>query len=263
MTASRQDDRITQLISALKAYDPEQIILFGSQARGKGHAYSDLDVAIIKETAERFLDRLGTVYDLLPPVGAVDVVVYTPAEFAEMKARGNPFIDEIMIHGLVIYERGVDQATLPREIQDEGAEYNVQREPTAEAERWLAQSQYELDVARHSSEGRFHAAACFYAQQAAEKALRAYLYATGERRAMGHAVQELAQRCAMKSQAFHEVLPRIKKLDRFYIPTRYPNRLPGGVPAELFDAEDAVYALASAAEALHTVRAEIKALCEN
>lgn len=83
-------DRIRQLISALEAYDPERIILFGSHARGDADEHSDLDVAIIKETDERFLDRLGTVFDLLPPIGAVDVLVYTPTEFAEMQARGNP-----------------------------------------------------------------------------------------------------------------------------------------------------------------------------
>ncbi len=28
------------------------------------------------------------------------------------------------------------------------------------------------------------------------------------------------------------------KLDRFYIPTRYPNGLPGGPPAKAFDRQD-------------------------
>lgn len=245
------------MISALRDYDPEQVILFGSRARGDADEYSDLDVAIIKETDERFMDRLGTVYDLLPAVGAMDVLVYTPAEFAEMKARGNPFIEEIMAHGLVIYERGADEATLPRTAQEEEAEYTVRRQPMAEAKRWLAQSQYELNVARHSSEGGFYAAACFYAHQAAEKALKAYLYATGERHVAGHSVHELAQHCATENEAFREILPRIK------IQTRYPNALPGGVPAESFDQEDADFALAQAAEALHTARAEIKALFDN
>jgi HEPN domain-containing protein/predicted nucleotidyltransferase len=258
-----KQDRITQLISALKAYNPEQVILFGSHARGNADEYSDLDVAIIKETDQRFMDRLGTVYDLLPAVGAMDVLVYTPAEFAEMKARGNPFIEEIMAHGVVLYERGVDETTLPRTAQGEGAEYAVRRGPVAEAERWLAQSQYELNVARHSSEGGFYAATCFYTHQAAEKALKAYLYATGERRVTGHSVHELVQQCAIQNEAFREILPRISKLDRFYIQTRYPNALPGGVPAESFDQEDADFALAGAAEALHTARAEIEALSDN
>jgi HEPN domain-containing protein/predicted nucleotidyltransferase len=250
-------DRIAKLISALRAYDPERVILFGSWARGDADGHSDLDVAVIKETDERFLDRLMTVAELLPLMGAVDVLVYTPAEFAEMRARGNPFIQEILTHGQVIYERGADETTLPRTLGEEKAEYPVTRDPLTEAERWLSQAQYELDAARHSSEGGFHAVACFFAQQAAEKALKACLYARGERRVMGHSVAELGQRCAADSPAFRQILPRIRKLDRFYIQARYPNGLPGGVPAELFDQQDADFALARAKETLQTARAEI------
>lgn len=251
-------DRIAQLVSALRACDPERIILFGSHARGDADEYSDLDIAVIKETDERFLDRLGRVFDLLPPIGAVDVLVYTPAEFAEMQARGNSFIEEIINHGLIIYERGADEKSLPKAVREERPNYSVKREPLAEAGRWLAQAQYELDAARHSSDGGFYAAACFFAQQAAEKALKAYLYATGERHVFGHSVSELAQRCAASSEPLHDILPKIKKLDRFYIQTRYPNGLPGGVPAEAFDLEDADFALTRAAETLQTVRAAIQ-----
>lgn len=252
--------RIAQLVSALRAYDPERIILFGSHARGDADAHSDLDIAVIKETDERFWDRLGRAYDLLPSVGAVDVLVYTPAEFAEMQAQGNPFIEEIIAHGLLIYERGADETTLPRTIREQGTEYSAKRNRPAEAKRWLAQAQYELDVALHDAEGGFYAAACFYAQQATEKALKAYLYARGERRVLDHSVAELAQRCAQDSEPFRQILPRIKKLDRFYIQTRYPNGLPDGVPAESFDQKDADFALARATEALNVARVEIQAL---
>jgi HEPN domain-containing protein len=34
-----------------------------------------------------------------------------------------------------------------------------------------------------------------------------------------------------------ESLVRAKRLDAFYLPTRYPNCLPGGVPAEYYDDE--------------------------
>jgi len=103
--AISQQDRITQVVSALKEYEPERIILFGSQARGNVDQYSDLDVIIIKETDERFLDRLKTIYELVQPRFAMDVLVYTPQEFTEMQKRGNSFIEMVLKEGIVVYER--------------------------------------------------------------------------------------------------------------------------------------------------------------
>ena len=103
--AISQQDRITQVVSALKEYEPERIILFGSQARGNADQYSDLDMVIIKETEERFLDRLETIYELVQPRFAMDVLVYTPQEFTEMQERGNSFVEMVLKEGIVVYER--------------------------------------------------------------------------------------------------------------------------------------------------------------
>lgn len=103
--AISQQDRIVQIVSALREYGPERIILFGSQARGDADQYSDLDVVIIKETDERFLDRLETVYELVQPRFAMDVLVYTPQEFTEMQERGNSFVEMVLKEGIIVYER--------------------------------------------------------------------------------------------------------------------------------------------------------------
>ena len=100
-----QQDQIAQVISALREYKPERIILFGSQAKGNADQYSDLDIVIIKETNERFLDRLKTIYELVQPRFAMDVLVYTPQEFTEMQKRGNSFVEMVLQEGVVVYER--------------------------------------------------------------------------------------------------------------------------------------------------------------
>lgn len=97
--------RINQIVRALKPYNPERVILFGSAARGDADAYSDIDIVVIKNTNARFLDRLGQVYDLIHGDFALDALVYTPKEFAEMQARENPFIERVLAEGIVIYER--------------------------------------------------------------------------------------------------------------------------------------------------------------
>lgn len=56
---------IAGITSALvAAYAPERIILFGSFAYGEPDEDSDIDLLIIKDTHERFLDRMSTGRDI-------------------------------------------------------------------------------------------------------------------------------------------------------------------------------------------------------
>jgi HEPN domain-containing protein len=91
--------------------------------------------------------------------------------------------------------------------------------------------------------------ALFHFQQAAEKALKAFLYANGEEEVFTHSIFELLRACSAYDKEFKKCLP-LKTLDRYYITTRYPNALPGGIPAEFFDEEDEAK---SARDAAHTI----------
>ena len=53
--------------------------------------------------------------------------------------------------------------------------------PRLEARRWFQEAQADLAVVRTLRHAGHHAAACFHSQQAAEKALKALLYAYGVR----------------------------------------------------------------------------------
>lgn len=96
-------DRVLPIIRS--QYQPERIILFGSLATGTVGQWSDLDLAIIKQTKKRFLDRLLEVANLVHSRIATDFVVYTPEEFAQM-ALDNYFVrDEIVERGKILYDR--------------------------------------------------------------------------------------------------------------------------------------------------------------
>lgn len=98
-------EKIRQIISGLRGYSPQKIVLFGSQVAGKPHGCSDVDIIVVKETKARFVDRLKEVTEFLDVPFAVDVLVYTPQELQEMVARGNPFITSALESGIVVYER--------------------------------------------------------------------------------------------------------------------------------------------------------------
>lgn len=119
--------------------------------------------------------------------------------------------------------------------------------PTAEAARWLAQARSELAFAHVGIREGFHAQACFHAQQSAEMALKALHYLAGARLVIGHSLVELLASLVDEHPALGSLRGSAARLDQLYIPTRYPNGLPGGVPADVFSREQADEAVAQAA----------------
>jgi len=128
------------------------------------------------------------------------------------------------------------------------------KDPKGEAARWLAQAEYDLRAAQENNKSKLYSYACFISQQAGEKALKAFLYGEGEREVLGHSVVVLCKRAAKFQKEFNFLVSHAARLDRFYIPTRYPNGLPGGIPAETYEQQDAESALASAKEILSLVK---------
>ena len=48
---------VQNAVDALMGYRPEKIIIFGSMARGEADEYSDIDLIVVKETGQRFIQR--------------------------------------------------------------------------------------------------------------------------------------------------------------------------------------------------------------
>ena len=97
-------DKIVKQVVA--AYQPDKIILFGSYAYGKPSADSDLDLLIIKKTAERFIDRWTNVRKIVSDPKRLipfEPLVLTPREVEERLAIGDQFIEEIIRKGEVLY----------------------------------------------------------------------------------------------------------------------------------------------------------------
>ncbi len=120
--------------------------------------------------------------------------------------------------------------------------------PKAEAERWLAQARSDLAFARVGVREGFHAQACFHCQQSAEMALKALHYLGGARLVIGHSLVDLLAPLVESHPALGSLRGPAARLDQLYIPTRYPNGLPGGVPAEVFSEEQATQAIAHATQ---------------
>ena len=129
----------------------------------------------------------------------------------------------------------------------------------AEAGRWLQQAANDLAFAEHGLRLGFHAQACFLAQQAAEKAVKGVHYLRGSRVVIGHSVDGLLAGLEAAGFAVAGLRPLGAQLDLHYIPTRYPNGLPGNVPFEVYTAAQASQAIDAAHRILAFARTQIEA----
>ncbi len=100
------EDELRRCLALLiEHYQPQRIMLFGSMVGGAVEAWSDLDLVIIKETDQRFLERTKEVLRLLRPRVGADILVYTPDEFSRLSRERGFVQNEILEKGQVLYER--------------------------------------------------------------------------------------------------------------------------------------------------------------
>ena len=110
--------------------------------------------------------------------------------------------------------------------------------PLETAQRWLAQAEHSLLVTQVLLNRGFWAGACFYSEQTAKIALKAFLYAQRRRFVNIHSVRTLAEECAAEESSFSLFVAYGTYLDRYYLSTRYPDALPApAIPYESFTAQ--------------------------
>ena len=131
--------------------------------------------------------------------------------------------------------------------------------PGEVASAWLQQARQDLDDATFNASGNRHNVACFLAQQAAEKALKAFLYAQGIEQVRGHSVEALSRQAAQFDDSLAPLTMQAAPLDQYYIPTRYPNGLPvGSIPAHCYDSNDSARALQLAGTVVEAVESRLR-----
>lgn len=119
------------------------------------------------------------------------------------------------------------------------------------SQRFLETARKHLDHARFAADAGFHAHACFNAQQAAEKAVKAVHYAQGALMVLGHSIRQLIEDLKIPSLAV--LLSAARHLDLYYVPTRHPNRLDHGTPEEAFSSDQSSRALGLAQDIVTAV----------
>lgn len=122
---------------------------------------------------------------------------------------------------------------------------------------WFRQAEADLRHAHHSLELGDFEWSCFAAHQAAEKALKSVFLKSGMD-AWGHTITILIGNLPKTVDAPTETLVNFARmLDKYYIPTRYPNGFESGAPTDFYTAEEARNAIRQAEAILEFCRHQI------
>lgn len=117
--------------------------------------------------------------------------------------------------------------------QDDSDEVLVER-----SKDWMEQAEWDLSHANRDLETGFYDWACFSAQQAAEKAVKAVFQKLGAE-ALGHSVADLLNELPDQVKPSAQLVDHGLELDKVYISARYPNAHPSGSPANRYIVREA------------------------
>ena len=120
-----------------------------------------------------------------------------------------------------------------------------------ETERWLVFAREDLQVAEMTLRAGIANQVCFHSQQCVEKSLKALILKRGKPLPRTHRLVDLI--VFLQEPALSDFTLELQLVDRFYIPTRYPDALPSSLPEGLPNLKDANDALQIAQRILTVV----------
>jgi uncharacterized protein len=90
-----------------REFQPEKIILFGSQAYGQPKVESDIDLLVVMPYEGSPFRQAGIILNrVIPRIGVlpIDLLVRTAEQVSERLAIGDRFMHEILERGKIMYE---------------------------------------------------------------------------------------------------------------------------------------------------------------
>ena len=249
----------------VQGFDPLQIILFGSQARGDANQQSDIDLLVVfAELADKrktALDIMRALADL--PV-AKDILVSTPEELERSRTRIGSVLRYAQQEGKIVW-KNLNAASHKSDqccgVPDKKVKSAMQTaDRLTDTTRWLRYAEEDLTTAEtflgHPRVPPRQA--CWFAQQSAEKALKAVLIFLQIDFRRTHDLNVLRD-LLPESWQFKTAHPDLSNLSRWAVEARYPEDMQGATETDASEAVEqarAVWTSVSNALAEHGYRVE-------
>jgi len=217
VTPAKIDATVERVVEVAR---PSRIILFGSSARGDGDEHSDVDLLVVLpdepesvREVERRIDQAVAEIRM-----SKDILVVSEERLAELGDRPSLVYREALREGRVVYEA---PHVSPRR------KGSNKREPTDAGlpHWWLAHAQRDLRAAHtvHVNDNELVEQACYFAQEAAEKAINAVLLERNVDFPYTHDLEALVKEVTRRRLPVPSDVARAKELTRYATDTRYPH----------------------------------------
>jgi len=123
---------------------------------------------------------------------------------------------------------------------------------------WLEEAVDDLEAAKGLFQLGKWSKVCFFTHQAVEKALKALCIKSLGVYLHTHSVARLLDEVKRAANISEDLALRAGRLDRYYVPTRYPNAWPALPPYKHYSRDDAEEALRIAVEVVGFVKGEVE-----
>ena len=221
-------------------YGAEAVILYGSRADGSARPDSDVDLMIIKSglsnSIERFKEVCAALSDLEDGL-RLDTRTYTPAEVERTLARGDHFVQDIILRGKALH-KGEEFA---KYIEMAEKSYNMNPQDSEYPEDWIEVAKEDLEMSTILLESGHPRGAGYNLQQAVEKFFKAYLIRQGWRLQRTHDLVELLENALQYDSDLEEFRSVCKLVTNYALAGRYPTSRESDLP--VMDAENVRAAL--------------------
>ena len=155
------DAAIAEMVKIIvEGWDPQQIILFGSRARGDYHQYSDVDLVVVLDEAEERAELARQMSAALECTGIErDIFISTPADVVRQATVVGTVERAAMFDGRTLYVKGRGDPVMERYVEL----------------MYRAGEDIRLAEAGLNLEPPPLAGVCYHTQQAIEKVVKAAL----------------------------------------------------------------------------------------
>ena len=196
-------------------FRPQQVILFGSRARGEATRDSDIDLLVIVDD-DTPADKLGwqAGYEAHRSSRAADVFPMRAETFERDRAIANTLAAEADADGIVVY--GSPKGSCMK-APDPQARWQA-------VERWLRVAERDRNtvLACMAGDSPLYDSAAFHCQQAVEKLLKGFLTLAGKRGGKTHSLEQLGTLAQASFPDIAELVAAAHEWSKWAWVYRYP-----------------------------------------